>query len=998
MYSHFAYFDPGSRWLLAQRCLVCVLVLLWPPNLAVCDQQQDAEVFFETSVRPLLIDRCWECHGPDEQAGLLRLDQRPDSGRAVGAGPILVPGDTGKSLLLKAVGYDDSNLQMPPDGKLSDQEIAVLSQWVRDGAFWPEQTIQDASGERAIPPAERIDSLRESHWAYRRVEAVEPPVVADVSWPKQPIDCFILSQLEQAGLPPSPAADRRTLILRAYFTLVGLPPSYDEVQKFMADESTDAFSQLVDRLLDSPHYGERWARHWLDLARFAETTGYLAGSVDTTYPYAYTYRDYVIKAFNSDKPFNRFIMEQLAADQLNLEDGETDALAALGFLTVGRKFMNRTHDIIDDRIDVVTRGFLAQSVTCARCHDHKYDPIPIADYYSLYGVFASSHEPAELPLLGSPEDSPQYPEYLAARAEKQKEVDDWLDKKRIATEEELRSRVADYLVYHAQLKAAGQSDRIEQKGRRGVLRPPAISRWQQHIEQHEEKSHPVWSVWHHFASLNAADFAAAVQQVIRPPADGTSGEAETAHWNTELVNLLGKKPPTTMIELADLIGTYLESIYQQWQQLLQADSSAMRLSDDSAEAARQVLIAADSPATLDTAQILAHLDQAERNAYNQQLSKIKAVESKHPGAPGKAMVLTDNDKPHEPVIFLRGQPGNHGAQVPRRFLQVLSHVDGGKNFSHGSGRLELAQAIASSKNPLTARVIVNRIWQQHFGVGLVRTSSDFGSRGEAPSHPELLDYMAAEFMADGWSIKRLQRRIMLSSVWQQSSHTRAEAMQIDPENRLLWRQPRRRLEFEPLRDRVLMVSGRLDSSVGGRSVAIHQDAVRRGLYAYIDREDVPSLLASFDVPSPDASQAIRSRTTVPQQALFILNSQFMHQQASSLSQSTLESTYRNQVESSANASQNSDASLELERNRIIALYRRALSRDPDEQELMLAQDFISQSRATRSTDGGLARGTVWDAIEGFLAASSQQLPATQLDPWILLSQAILASNEFAFVD
>jgi hypothetical protein len=349
-----------------------------------------------------------------------------------------------------------------------------------------------------------------------------------------------------------------------------------------------------------------------------------------------------------------------------------------------------------------------------------------------------------------------------------------------------------------------------------------------------------------------------------------------------------------------------------------------------------------------------HLNQAERNAYNQQLSKIKAVESKHPGAPGRAMVVNDNAQPHEPVIFLRGQPGNRGEQVPRRFLQVLSHVDGGQPFTHGSGRLELARAIASPDNPLTARVIVNRIWQMHFGHGLVRTASDFGSRGESPSHPELLDYLAAEFMRDGWSIKRLQRRIMLSATWQQSSFQRADAFQVDPENRLLWHYPRRRLEFEPLRDRILAVSGKLDRTVGGRSVMIHQDATRRALYAYIDREDVPSLLASFDVPSPDASQATRSRTTVPQQALYLLNSPFVIQQAESLA-ARVKAAVDSDSQSQFTDPQTGDPEtgdpetghpemLDIRRldiRRIVQLYRVALAREPDQQEIALALAFVS---------------------------------------------------------
>jgi len=392
------------------------------------------------------------------------------------------------------------------------------------------------------------------------------------------------------------------------------------------------------------------------------------------------------------------------------------------------------------------------------------------------------------------------------------------------------------------------------------------------------------------------------------------------------------------------------------------------LEDDADEAIRQSLYDGDSPTSLTTAQMIAHLDQGQRNKHNAMLGKVKGVEVSHPGAPPRGMVLVDKKTPVQPVIFRRGQPGNRGDKVPRRFPQVLEHVDGGKPFSDGSGRLELANAIASPKNPLTARVIVNRIWQHQFGQGLVRTASDFGTRGETPTHPELLDYLAAEFMADGWSIKRLQRRILLSSTWQQSSGFRQDAHNIDPENRLLWRMPRRRMEFEPLRDRLLTAAGRLDLSIGGRSVMIHQDAVRRGLYAYVDREDMPSLLASFDLPSPDASQAIRTQTTVPQQALFLLNAKFVIDQAEALAKRT------------AGQADTTD--------RIKSLYQIALSRQPDAIELETATAFINTPPIDTSDEPNT------ESVE-------KQKPTPKpkpIDPWTQLSQVLLLCNEFAFVD
>jgi hypothetical protein len=905
----------------------------------------EQEKFFESKVRPLLAEHCVQCHGPDDQSGELRLDRQADFQRGGGSGPVVVAGDPSTSRLIRAIGYQDNELQMPPDSKLPDEAIDVLSQWVRTGARWPEG--QAVATEQAVmaSPAEQIEALRQSHWSFRPIAASEPPAVeslapqasgdpAEVS----AIDRFVLARLAAAGLTPNPRADRRTLIHRAYFTLLGLPPSYDEVQAFAADEDPAAFAALVDRLLNNPHYGERWARHWLDIARYGDTKGYLAGSQETRYPYAYTYRDYVINAFNDDKPFDQFIVEQLAADQLEATGPDRAALAAMGFLTVGRRFMNQQQDIIDDRIDVVTRGFLGMSVSCARCHDHKYDPIPTADYYSLYGVFASSEEPAELPLLGETQSSPDYEAFLQAKAAKQQEVDKWLEERRLATQNELRTRVADYLVYLANTLPQYRQGETPTQGKRGAFRREAVRRWQQYLANPAESAHPMWTLWHRLAALPASGFAEKSAVILQEATAATSpaaGGTAPVGISPRLLEAWVEARPQSMPEAAQFLGDRLEAAYAQWLTASQANDSLESLADEDDELLRQVLCLDHAPTTLDREQMIAHLDQGERNTYNQLLGAVQGVDANHPGAPSRGMVMVDKASPVEPVIFRRGVASNRGDQVPRRFLQVLSHVDGGAPFQQGSGRLELARAIANPDNPLTARVIVNRVWQHQFGEGLVRTSSDFGTRGEQPTHPQLLDYLAAEFMADGWSIKRLQRRILLSATWQQSSDVRADAVQADPENRLLWHMPRRRMEFEPLRDRLLVAAGRLDDRIGGRSVMIHQDATRRGLYAYIDREDLPGLLASFDLPSPDTSQAKRTETTVPQQALYLMNSEFVIQQARALAaRATVTPTGK---ESDADAADPWQAEA---KERIRRIYRFALARDPSDEELRAAIGFV----------------------------------------------------------
>jgi cytochrome c553 len=949
-------------------------------------QQRVDDTFFESKVRPLLVAHCVECHGPDDQSGELRLDRKTHFDRGGGSGPLVAAGDPQASLLIRAIGYRDNALQMPPDGKLSDEAIATLTEWVRRGAHWPaEESPADDSPAAELSMEEQIAAERQSHWSYQPIARPQPPTVPGSA---SAIDRFVRARLAEAELAPNPQADRRTLIERAYFTLLGLPPTHEEVQNFERDARPDAFARLVDRLLASPRYGERWARHWLDLARYGDTMGYLPGSREERYPFAFTFRDYVIDAFNTDKPYDQFVREQLAADQLDLQGESQRALAAMGYLTVGRKFMNRRHDIIDDQIDVVTRGFLGLSVSCARCHDHKYDPIPTADYYSLYGVFASSREPDELPLLGEPQPSAAYQAFLDAKAAEQAKVDQWLEERRVETEQELRSKLGDYLVYTAeQLPAYRRDDQKPLQGRRGPLRRAAVQNWQQFLLDAKRSPEPTWQLLRELAQLPAESFAERAVGLIEQAAAGEGDAAVPAR----LTAALRDGQPQSLPAAAAIFGEVLEAVHAEstkatattaeppeatGEQLVSTDTAPADAAPRNEGAAaeqerlRQLLVDPEAPTTLDRDGMIAHLDQAQRNRYNQLLNAVNGVEVTHPGAPPRGMVLVDRDRPVEPVIFRRGEPRNRGDRVPRRFLQVLEHVDGGEPFEQGSGRLELAHAITDPDNPLTARVIVNRLWQHHFGEGLVRTPSDFGERGERPTHPQLLDYLASELLQSGWSLKHVQRKIMLSATWQQSSTTREEAMLADPENRLLWHMPRQRLEFEALRDRLLVAAGRLDGRIGGRSVKIHEDAPRRGLYAYIDREDFPGLLASFDVPSPDASRARRAETTVPQQALYLMNSPFVIEQAKAIAaQSTAASGPASAGQT--DAIEDADAG---DASRIRVLFRRTLCRDPRPDELQAALEFVGV------TGGGAA----------------DQPPA--LDPWVQLAQVLLLSNEFAFVD
>jgi hypothetical protein len=596
------------------------------------------------------------------------------------------------------------------------------------------------------------------------------------------VDAFILARLEAKGLKPAPPADRRTLVRRVTFDLTGLPPTAQEVAAFEADASPDAFAKVVDRLLASPAYGERWGRHWLDVARYADTKGYVF-TEERRFPYAYTYRNYVIRAFNEDLPYDRFILEQLAADRMPHGE-DSRPLAAMGFLTLGRRFLNNVHDIIDDRIDVVSRGLLGLTVACARCHDHKYDPIPQKDYYSLYGVFASSVEPKELPLVGGPDRTPAYD----------------------AFEKELHQR------------------------------QEAVAKYQ---EEHK---------------------------------------AELAARNRKF-----------------------------------------------------------------------------RDGLRALQKKVDELNATSPAAPPRAMVLEDRARPVTPHVFLRGNPNNPGTKVPRQFIQILAGASR-RPFQDGSGRLELARAIASKENPLTARVLVNRVWQHHFGAGLVRTPGDFGLRSEPPTHPELLDYLAWRFMEDGWSIKKLHRLILLSRVYQQQNVADPETVRVDPENRLLGAMNRRRLEFEALRDALLAVSGKLDRTRGGRAVDLFTAPFtgRRTVYGFIDRQNLPGVLRTFDFASPDSTTARRYQTTVPQQALFLLNSPFVMEQSRLL-------VARTEV-----------AGCPEPEARIQQLYRLVYARAAAPEEVALGLRFLDD------------------------ADPAPRAPA--LTAWEQYAQVLLLANEFMFVD
>ena len=710
--------DCCCRWVVA----VLLVLSMSPFPLAA---EPNATELFETKIRPVLVDVCFKCHGSDKDSGNLRVESRAALLKGGDTSPAIVPNKPAESLLLKALRHTDDDLKMPPDKRLPDETIAAFEAWIAAGAPWPEGKTGGFQAKRhwAFQPVTRpaIPSGRKP-----KAESREPS--SQTSEFQSPIDAFIQQKLSEEQLELAPPADRRTLIRRATFVLHGLPATIDDVVDFESDQSPDADERMIDRLLASPQYGERWGRYWLDVARYADTKGYVF-TEDRNYPFAFAYRDWVVRALNDDVPYDQFLVRQLAADLLP-EPERTANLPALGFLTLGRRFLNNINDIIDDRIDVVCRGTMALTVGCARCHDHKYDPIPAADYYSLYGVFRSSREP---------------------------------------------------------------------------------------------------------------------------------------------------KP-----------------------------------------------------------------------------DEIKAL---------MAMTLAEEDKPFDPYVFMRGQQGNHGPQVPRQFLAVVAGAER-KPFANRSGRLELAQAIVAPTNPLTARVIVNRVWSHHFGSPLVKTPSDFGLRADPPTHPELLDWLASELIAHGWSLKWLHREVMTSRVYRQSpgksevgsrrGEQKTDASippsefrlpnSTDSENRLLSHMNRQRLDWESLRDSLLFASGRLDRSIGGTATDILKPPFsnRRTIYGFIDRQNLPLTFRNFDFASPDTHTPSRFVTSVPQQTLFLRNSPFLIELSRAFAGRTRE---------------------------VAGLFRVAYGREPTAEEAAL--------------------------VEQFLADTASESPLT---PWEQLAQVLLLSNEFQFVD
>jgi hypothetical protein len=764
--------------------------------------------FFESKVRPILSAHCYKCHGPDSGKGKgeLRVDSLDGLLRGGESGPAIVRGDPGRSLMIRAIRHD-GEVSMPPKKKLAQAEIDALTSWVKMGSPWPDSREIPAPPKDASRRA-KWDERGRDFWAFRVPRPYSPPVVADSRWPRSAIDHFILAGLEAAGLHPAPPADRLTLLRRITFDLWGIPPSPAEIDAFLRDESPDAFERVIDRLLSSPRYGQRWGRHWLDLARYSDSNGM---DDNLAYADAWRYRDYVIAAFNADKPFGRFVEEQLAGDLLvELEPEHRDELlVATGFLAIGPKMLaeddpvKQQMDIVDEQLDTTCRAFMALSMGCARCHDHKFDPFRMEDYYALAGIFKSTQTMI--------------------------------------------------------------SYRVDSK------------------------------------------------------------------WNSTALS--GTKAALRLDDLEQIIDRHDNAL---------VNGNPKRMSGD------------------------------ERAAHTKLLEDAKAEYAAIP----KAMSVSEGTV-GDVEVFLRGNHLTRGPVVPRRFPTVLAGAEQPPLVRTRSGRLELARWLASPQNPLTARVIVNRLWRWHFGQGLVRSVDNFGRLGQLPSHPELLDWLASQFVADGWSLKKLHRRIVLSQAYRMSTAWDERAGQRDPENRLLWRTSRRRMEVEELRDSLLAASGQLDLKMGGPSLrsqpfqdlsadrvslqpALYQTA-RRSVYLPVLRGALYDVFRAFDFPDPAVIDGDRAATTVAAQALFMMNSSLMQQASWQLARLLLV-----------------DPSLP-DRERLELACRRVLGRSAAPDELDRWESFLVRYQSA-----------------GSLAAERPDMRRRLT--WQGLCRALLSSNEFAYIN
>jgi mono/diheme cytochrome c family protein len=923
--------SPFYFWITALMVGTGVLSAAAPKKRAALDASELPEpvqrpVKYFGDIHPVLAEHCVSCHGPDKQKGGLRLDSLAAALEGGGSyGPAIVPGKSAESPLILFMAHLEPDMEMPPEeDMLSEQTIAVLRAWIDQGAKWPVKAGGgDTGGESTLGNQALFFQKAATHWAFRPVVKAEADSIKEGS---VTIDGLIESRLKEKGLGRSDRADARTLLKRVHFDLTGLPPEPKEMEAFalaFAQDADQAMAAKVDELLASPHFGERWGRYWLDMARYADTQDFLA-QADLRYPFAWTYRDYVIDALNIDKPYNEFIREQLAADQMGLK-ADDPKLAALGFMTVGPRFRRRTDEVINDRIDVVTRGLMGMTVACARCHDHKYDPIPTADFYALSGVFASTDDLEVMPeiALKNREVNPKLRgEYESAKAKVERARTDFVEDLKVKAVADVLAKPEVYfdaLVQMEVKKTADVRKLITGKKMLQTALTPLSRQWAEMKKAERWWQDPVIGPLARVAGASPERKAGIIEAVLKSGRVPGGKDAVSA----VVMAALRADPPKNEEALVRAYGKLLaqakESPDEGLKQVVSALSKTggwLDFSVQEVESAHRLL-------------------GAGRKELNDLETAIAEVEATHPGAPARAMAVKDKAKPVTPVIYIRGDAARKGDSVERRFLEVLDPAK--TPFpAEKSGRRELADRIASEENPLTARVWANHVWRHLLGRPLVKTPGDFGLQSDPPSHPELLDWLASALMQRGWSTKQLVRDIMLSATYQQVSGDRPEASAVDVDNTLLWRANRRRMDFEAMRDAMLATAGQIDLEMGGRSVNLSTEpfSSRRTVYGYVDRVNLDPLFTTFDFPSPDIATTERSETLVPQQALFALNDAFIVGQARVLAKG---------AQAAANANRGNPAGAAVE-----WLYQRVFLRAPKQAESVLARVFMKETSGLRN--------------------------------------------------
>jgi cytochrome c553 len=934
-----------SAWLMA---MFAGAVVAQVPN------QEQAE-FFEKNVRPVLAQKCQMCHNAKVKTSALDMSSAAAFMAGGGSGSLVNVESPEQSLLLQVTSYE-GKLKMPPMGKLKDHEISALREWITMGAPWPgydpKAGVVAAGGSGTRKHGNKLTEEDKQFWAFQPVKPQQPPAVKNKAWVQAPIDAFLLAKFEEKGVKPAPPADRLTLLRRATYDLTGLPPTEAEMKAFLADRSPDAFRKVVDRLLASPRYGEKWGRHWLDIARYADSTG---NDEDHRYPYAFKYRDYVINAFNEDLPYNQFVKEQVAGDLLPARHGKLglnrEGIIATGFLALGAKAIAQQdkqkmlYDIYDEQVDVVSKTFLGVTLACARCHDHKFDPLYAKDYYGMVGIFASTKNFKDdqshvSKLLFTPlVPKEQYDKYEAAEAlvqHKQIDLEIAIEKERRRLQEKLVPQIPAYMMAAREVERKKADEAAVAKVRQ--LDEKMLGRWVKYFAA-REVPRPWLAAWD-----SAADDAAA-QQIANGFVSSTM--ESLAGWHKRLEAY--RKPQRRQIEEKNMLSEKPKMINEKDRFFGQVfdNSGPMGVSDAAVKAEASAAAQAEFAAL-----------QAEQKRLKESL----------PPEPEMACAVQEGT-PVQQKVFIRGDYGSLGEDAPKRFPIVMAGDRQPQNVQ-GSGRLELAEWLASPENPLSARVMVNRIWQGHFGEGIVRTPDNFGRMGERPTHPELLDFLATEFVQSGWSVKAMHRKLMLSSAYQMSSATSPEQFQADPENKLFSRAVRRRLQVEEMRDALLGIAGKLDLRMGGsmqsgfgtdgenssgRLSINPEEQVRRTVYLPLRRANLPALFNLFDFGDATTPQGRRIITNVAPQALFMMNSKFVADQAQTLAETLVKETPAG-------------------RPRVDRAISRILNREasPAEADAMLS--FV-------------------DSFQKKFAGKM-----TEADAWQSACRVLIASNEFMYVD